>query len=144
MRWDSLGEFLALAVSLEHLGNKTGNNKALILGNALDKATERLLLENKSPARKLGQIDNRGSHFYLALYWANELAIQDEDKELKNYFEKLALALNVNEKKIASEFIAVQGNPVDTDGYYFVNDKLAEDAMRPSATFNSLLAELKS
>ena len=103
-----------------------------------------MLLENKSPARKLGQIDNRGSHFYLALYWANELAIQDEDKELKNYFEKLALALNVNEKKIASEFIAVQGNPVDTDGYYFVNDKLVEDSMRPSSTFNSLLAELKS
>ena len=141
LRWDSLGEFLALAVSLEHLGTKTGNNKALILGKTLDKATEKLLLENKSPARKLGQIDNRGSHFYLALYWANELVNQNEDNELKNSFQKLASALNVNEKEIASEFISAQGNPVDTDGYYFVNDDLVEKSMRPSLTFNRLLAE---
>ena len=144
LRWDSLGEFLALAVSLEHLGNKDANNKALILGRTLDVATERLLLENKSPARKLGQIDNRGSHFYLSLYWANELANQNEDVELKNTFEKLAVSLNKNEQNISDEFISAQGNPVDVDGYYFVDDVLAEKSMRPSATFNKLLSEFKN
>ncbi|MDG2370261.1 MAG: NADP-dependent isocitrate dehydrogenase [Flavobacteriales bacterium] len=144
LRWDSLGEFLALAVSLEHLGNKDANNKALILGRTLDVATERLLLENKSPARKLGQIDNRGSHFYLSLYWANELANQNEDVELKNTFEKLAVSLNKNEQNISDEFISAQGNPVDIDGYYFVDDVLAEKSMRPSATFNKLLSEFKN
>ena len=144
LRWDSLGEFLALAVSLEHLGNKNANNKALILGKTLDVATEKLLLENKSPARKLGQIDNRGSHFYLALYWANELANQNEDVELKNTFEKLALSLNKYEQNISNEFISAQGNPVDIDGYYFVDDVLAEKSMRPSATFNKVLSEFKN
>ena len=144
LRWDSLGEFLALAVSLEHLGNKNANNKALILGKTLDVATEKLLLENKSPARKLGQIDNRGSHFYLALYWANELANQNEDVELKNTFEKLALSLNKHEQNISNEFISAQGNPVDIDGYYFVDDVLAEKSMRPSATFNKVLSEFNN
>ncbi|MDB4710991.1 NADP-dependent isocitrate dehydrogenase, partial [Flavobacteriales bacterium] len=144
LRWDSLGEFLALAVSLEHLGNKNANNKALILGKTLDLATEKLLLENKSPARKLGQIDNRGSHFYLALYWANELANQNEDVELKNTFEKLALSLNKHEQNISNEFISAQGNPVEIDGYYFVDDVLAEKSMRPSATFNKVLSEFNN
>ena len=139
-----MGEFLALAVSLEHLGNRTSNERALILGKTLDKATERLLLENKSPARKLGQIDNRGSHFYLALYWATELVNQLENDELKNSFEKLAASLKLNEKEIASEFISAQGNPVDTGGYYFLNDELAEKSMRPSPTFNALLAEFNN
>jgi isocitrate dehydrogenase len=142
LRWDSLGEFLALAVSLEHLGNTTGNKKAFVLAQALDKATERLLLENKSPARRLGQIDNRGSHFYLALFWANELANQDSDQSLKASFEKIHADLLANANKVSEELIAAQGDPIDTAGYYSVDDQLTEKAMRPSETLNKILADI--
>jgi isocitrate dehydrogenase len=141
LRWDSLGEFLALAVSLEHLGTKNSNKKAILLSESLDKATEKLLLENKSPARKLGHIDNRGSHFYIALYWANELAIQDDDQELKEVFSNIYKQLNLNAQNIDKELISAQGNPVDIDGYYFADEKLSEDSMRPSSTLNKLLSE---
>ena len=142
LRWDSLGEFLALAVSLEHLGTKTSNKKALVLSEALDKATEKLLLENKSPARKLGQIDNRGSHFYIALYWADELAKQNDDKELKEEFTKIAKELSSEAKNIDHQLISAQGNPVDIDGYYFADEQLSEKAMRPSSCLNKLLSEI--
>ncbi len=142
LRWDSLGEFLALAVSLEHLADKDGNAKAQILAETLDKATEKLLLGNKSPSRKAGEIDNRGSHFYLAMYWAEELANQDKDAELKAEFAPIAEALASNESTIVDELINIQGKPVDIDGYYFADDNLASDAMRPSQTFNKVLAGL--
>ena len=142
LRWDSLGEFLALAVSLEHLGTKTSNKKALVLSEALDKATEKLLLENKSPARKLGQIDNRGSHFYIALYWADELAKQNDDKELKEEFTKIAKELSSEAENIDHQLISAQGNPVDIDGYYFADEQLSEKAMRPSSCLNKLLSEI--
>ena len=142
LRWDSLGEFLALAVSLEHLGTKTSNKKALVLSEALDKATEKLLLENKSPARKLGQIDNRGSHFYIALYWADELAKQNNDKELKEEFTKIAKELSSEAENIDHQLISAQGNPVDIDGYYFADEQLSEKAMRPSSCLNKLLSEI--
>jgi isocitrate dehydrogenase len=139
LRWDSLGEFLALAVSLEHLGDTFNNPKAKVLGTALDKATEKLLTENKSPSRRVGEIDNRGSHFYLALYWAQALAAQDDDTELKAHFAPLADQLAANEKKIAEELIAVQGSPVDIGGYYQPDEKKAVAAMRPSATLNEII-----
>ena len=142
LRCDSLCEFLALAVSLEHLGTKTSNKKALVLSEALDKATEKLLLENKSPARKLGQIDNRGSHFYIALYWADELAKQNDDKELKEEFTKIAKELSSEAENIDHQLISAQGNPVDIDGYYFADEQLSEKAMRPSSCLNKLLSEI--
>lgn len=139
LRWDSLGEFLALAVSLDHLGEKFDNPKARILGATLDDATCKLLAENKSPTRRLGGIDNRGSHFYLSLYWAEALANQDDDAELKAEFEPVAKALAENEEAIVAELIGVQGNPVDIGGYYRPDDAKAGDAMRPSGIWNSVL-----
>ena len=139
LRWDSLGEFLALAVSLDHLGEKTNNNKAKVIGEALDIATEKLLENRKSPARKLGQIDNRGSHFYIALYWAQALAEQNDDAELKSIFEPLAAELTNNEAVINEELIGVQGQAMNIDGYYLPDHSLASRAMRPSQTFNDCL-----
>lgn len=139
LRWDSLGEFLALAVSLEHLAETTGNEKARILGATLDEATEKFLANDKSPARKIGQIDNRGSHFFLSLYWAQALAAQNSDEELKSIFAPLAEELANNETKIIEELISVQGREVDIEGYYMPNVELASKAMRPSTTFNNAL-----
>ncbi len=139
LRWDSLGEFLALAVSLEHLGETFGNPKAKVLGAALDKATEKLLNENKSPTRRLGGIDNRGSHFYIALYWAEALAAQDDDAELKAHFAPIAEQLAANEQKIVDELNGVQGSPVDLGGYYQPDAAKASAAMRPSATLNGII-----
>ena len=139
LRWDSLGEFLALAVSLEDLGIKSGNNKAKILAKTLDEATGKLLDNNKSPSSRTGELDNRGSHFYLALYWAQALAEQTEDPELKAHFTPLANRLAENEQTIADEFKAVQGKPVDIGGYYVLDPVKAEAVMRPSATFNAAL-----
>lgn len=139
LRWDSLGEFLALAVSFEHLAKAFDQPMARILGQTLDAATARFLEENKSPTRKLGGIDNRGSHFYLALFWARELAAQTEDRQLQQPFRSLADNLEANEKLIIEELIEVQGNPVDIGGYYHPDDTRAEQAMRPSATFNQIL-----
>ncbi len=139
LRWDSLGEFLALAVSLEHLSNTTGNKKAKILADALDKATEQLLENNKSPARKLGQIDNRGSHFYLSLYWAKALSQQHDDLDLQNKFNEVYQSLANNESTIADELINAQGQAVDVNGYYYPNDQIAAKAMQPSDTLNSII-----
>lgn len=139
LRWDSLGEFLALAVSLDHLGENFDNPKARILGATLDDATCKLLAENKSPTRRLGGNDNRGSHFYLSLFWAEALAAQNDDAELKAEFEPLAKSLAENEEAIVAELIGVQGNPVDIDGYYRPSDEKAGDAMRPSGIWNALL-----
>lgn len=143
LRWDSLGEFLALAASLEHLGEQYGNAKAKILASALDKATGQFLDNNKSPARKVGGIDNRGSHFYLATYWAQALAEQGEDAAIAQLFAPLAKALADNEEKIVAELGAVQGKPVDIGGYYFANPEAASQVMRPSATLNAAIASLK-
>lgn len=142
LRWDSLGEFLALGVSLEHLGQTLNNDKALVLADALDQATEKFLETDKSPARKVGQIDNRGSHFYLALYWAQALAAQDKNAELKAKFTDIASELTSNEEKINSELIAAQGKSQDIGGYYKPDFDKTEKAMRPSETFNSILAKL--
>ena len=140
LRWDSLGEFLALAVSLEDLGLKTGNDQAKILAKTLDAATGKLLDNNKNPSPKTGQLDNRGSQFYLAMYWAQELAAQTEDKALQARFVTLAKTLSDNEQKIVAEFSAVQGNPVDIGGYYLADTAKCEAVMRPSATLNAALA----
>jgi isocitrate dehydrogenase len=142
LRWDSLGEFLALAASLEHLANVTGNKRAKILADTLDQANARFLESDKSPKRKVGQLDNRGSHFYLAMYWADALAAQDEDPELKERFAKLAKVLHDNEAKIVAELNGVQGKPVDIGGYYRPDPEKTARAMRPSATFNAALAAL--
>ncbi len=142
LRWDSLGEFLALAVSLEHLSEKDNNSKAKVLADTLDAATGTFLLEDKSPARKIGQIDNRGSHFYLATYWAQEVAKQTEDLDLAAAFKPLAELLTSNEAKIVEELNAVQGSACDIDGYYSVDDAKAEASMRPSNTLNEALASL--
>ena len=139
LRWDSLGEFLALAVSLEHLGETFDNAKAKLLGKTLDLATEKLLMEGKSPTRRLGGNDNRGSHFYLAFYWAEALAAQDEDADLKAEFAPLAEKLAASEQAIHDELIAVQGNPVDIGGYYQPDDAKADPAMRASATLNGII-----
>ena len=139
LRWDSLGEFLALAVSLEELGIKTGNAKAKLLAKTLDEATGKLLDENKSPSRRTGELDNRGSQFYLALYWAQALAAQSEDKDLATKFGPLAKSLAENEQKIVDELKAVQGKPVDIGGYYLADQAKVTAVMRPSATLNSLL-----
>ena len=142
LRWDSLGEFLALAVSLEETGIKTDNVKAKLLGKTLDAATGKLLDNNKSPSRRTGELDNRGSHFYLALYWAQELAAQTEDADLQAQFTPLAKQLKDNEEAILAELAEVQGKPVDIGGYYRSNPELTSKAMRPSATFNAALAAL--
>lgn len=142
LRWDSLGEFLALAASLEHLAQRTDNQRAQILADALDKATAKFLENDKSPARKLGQIDNRGSHFYLGMYWAEALAAQTQDADLAARMGKLASFLNDNEAKIVDELNGVQGNAVEIGGYYQPNSELVSKAMRPSATLNEALANL--
>jgi isocitrate dehydrogenase len=139
LRWDSLGEFLALAASLEHLSNTAGNTKAHVLADTLDKATGIFLDNNKSPSRKVGELDVRGSHFYLMLYWAQALAKQNDNIELKSHFETLAKTLLDNEVQIISELNAVQGNPVELNGYYFADEQLESQAMRPSATLNSVV-----
>ena len=139
LRWDSLGEFLALGVSLEHFAEKDGNTKAAVLSRTLDDATSKFLENDKSPTRRLGGIDNRGSHFYLAMYWAKELANQNDDADLKATFAPLAEALSSNENTIVEELIAVQGKPADIGGYYFMNDALASAIMRPSTTLNNAI-----
>ncbi|HEX5110420.1 MAG TPA: NADP-dependent isocitrate dehydrogenase [Vicinamibacterales bacterium] len=139
LRWDSLGEFLALAVSLEDLGTKTGNSKALVLAHALDQANGRILENDKSPQRKVGEIDNRGSHFYLAMYWARALADQTADPELQKTFAPVAERLERSESAILAELNGVQGNPVDIAGYYHPSPEAASRAMRPSATFNAVI-----
>lgn len=139
LRWDSLGEFLALAVSLEHLAQKTGNKKAQVLADTLDKATEELLLNDKSPKRKAGELDNRGSHFYIAKYWAEALSEQDGDKELKAQFAPVAKALNDNESTILAELASGAGKAVDIDGYYFADSAKVAGAMRPSKTLNGII-----
>ena len=144
LRWDSLGEFLALAESFRHLGQTTENRKALVLAEALDKATGTLLDENKSPARRVGQIDNRGSHFYLALFWAEELAKQTDDAELAGRFGELAANLRAQEATIAEELIAVQGSPADIGGYFRPDEEKASAVMRPSRTFTAALESLSA
>ena len=140
LRWDSLGEFFALAASFEHLAETQSHARAKILAETLDAATGQLLEHDRSPARKVGGLDNRGSHFYLALYWAQALAAQDKDAELKKIFTPVAAALAANEEKIVAELAAVQGQPADIGGYYLPDDTKASAAMRPSATFNQILA----
>lgn len=139
LRWDSLGEFLALAVSFEHMFNTTGNKKAKVLAETLDAATEKFLENDKSPARKVGEIDNRGSHFFLTLYWAQALAAQNNDAELKAKFTPIAEALTSNEDKINSELIGAQGSKVNIGGYYKPNPELVTKAMRPSETLNHII-----
>jgi isocitrate dehydrogenase len=139
LRWDSLGEFLALAVSLEDIGDKTSNPKVKILARTLDEATGALLENNKSPSPRTGELDNRGSQFYLAMYWAQALAAQTEDKELQAHFAPIAKALTDNEQKIIAELKAVQGKPVDIGGYYMTDPGKCDVVMRPSATFNDIL-----
>jgi isocitrate dehydrogenase len=142
LRWDSLGEFLALAVSFEHLATTTGNARAQVLADTLDRATGTFLLENKSPSRRTGELDNRGSHFYLAKFWAQELAKQTEDAELAAAFTAVAEALTSNEDTIIAELLAVQGSPVDIGGYYLPDVTKIAAVMRPSAKFNEVLAAL--
>jgi len=139
LRWDSLGEFLALAVSLEHLSEATNNKKAKVLADTLDAATEKLLENKKGPSRKAGELDNRGSHFYLAMYWAQELTAQNEDMELKNEFASIAEELTTNETLIVDELNKIQGAPVNIDGYYEPNETLVSQAMRPSKTLNKII-----
>lgn len=139
LRWDSLGEFLALAVSLDHFAEVNDNAKARVLGETLDEATEKLLENKKGPSRKVNELDNRGSHFYLALYWAEALANQDKDADLKEEFTSIYNALSSKEDQIVAELINCQGEPVDIEGYYFPNETLTSSAMRPSKTLNSIL-----
>ncbi|MEH6704227.1 MAG: NADP-dependent isocitrate dehydrogenase [Galbibacter orientalis] len=142
LRWDSLGEFLALAVSLEHYGNVNNNSKAKVLATTLDEATGKFLEEDKSPSRKVGELDSRGSHFYLGLYWAQALAKQTEDAELKEAFTPIAAELTEKEALIIKELNEAQGKPVNIDGYYMPNVEKTKQAMQPSATFNSILAKI--
>src|SRR5690606_32219141 len=142
LRWDSLGEFLALAASLEHVSQRWLNSSAPVLARALDEANGRILDENRSPARKVGEIDNRGSHFYLALYWAQALASQDEDPALKAGSAPLATALAANEAMILGERTGAQGRAVDIGGYYRPDMLKTTAAMRPSPTFNAALQSL--
>jgi isocitrate dehydrogenase len=142
LRWDSLGEFLALAASLEHFSTVTGNTKAKVLADTLDQATGKFLDSNKSPSRKVGELDNRGSHFYLAMYWAEALAAQSGDAELQAEFAPLSKVLQENEAKIVGELNDAQGPAMDIGGYYLPNVELGSRAMRPSATFNAALAML--
>ena len=144
LRWDSLGEFLALSVSLEHLAEADSNPKAKVLGETLDAATGKFLLNDKSPSRKCGELDNRGSHFYLAMYWAQELAGQNDDASLKSAFTELSQQLSENEAKIVAELNEVQGKPMDIGGYYNPNDTLGAEAMRPSQTLNRILESFKA
>ena len=139
LRWDSLGEFLALAVSLEHFGLVNSNPKASVLAEALDIATEKFLDEKKSPSRRVNELDNRGSHYYLTLYWAQALAAQSKDTELKSEFMTIASSLTENEETIVNELISIQGNTVETDGYYLPNPEKTNNAMRPSATLNKII-----
>jgi isocitrate dehydrogenase len=138
LRWDSLGEFLALAVSLDHLGNTTNNSKATILGNTLDDATDKLLDNKKGPSRRVNELDNRGSHFYIAMYWAEALANSD-DTDLKAKFTQVAKDLLAKESTILTELNNAQGSAVNIDGYYEPNEKLTTDAMRPSQTLNAII-----
>jgi isocitrate dehydrogenase len=142
LRWDSLGEFLALAASLEHMAERHDNAAARVLADALDVANGSFLDNNRSPSRKAGELDNRGSHFYLALYWAQALAAQDADPALRAKFAPLAAALADNEAKIVGELNGVQGRPVDMQGYYHPDLALLGEAMRPSPTFNAALQAL--
>jgi isocitrate dehydrogenase len=142
LRWDSLGEFFALAASFEHLAGHAGNRGAQVLADTLDRATGTFLENDKSPTRRLGGIDNRGSHFYLALYWAQELAAQTEDSDLAAAFKPLAETLAAKEQQIVDELLAVQGGPADIGGYYRPDAEKATGVMRPSATFNEALASL--
>src|SRR5690606_25861187 len=143
LRWDSLGEFLALAVSLDHYAEVNHNEKARILGETLDEATEKLLENKKGPSRKVGELDNRGSHFYLALYWAEALAKQTKDETLKTLFSPIANQLKQNENEIINALNTIQGKPVYIGGYYYPEEKLVSQAMRPNELFNSILAHLK-
>jgi len=142
LRWDSLGEFLALAVSIEHLAERFEQPRAKVIADALDAGTTQYLMNNKSPSRKVNELDNRGSHFYLALYWAEALAAQDEDAELKARFEKAAKVLADNEKTIVDELNAAQGDAQDLGGYFWPSEERADEAMRPSATLNKIIAEI--
>jgi isocitrate dehydrogenase len=142
LRWDSLGEFLALAVSFEMLAEKTGNTRAKLLADTLDRATGSVLEEGRSPSRRVGELDNRGSHFYLALYWARELAGQTEDAELAAKFGPVAERLAAAEDQIVAELNDAQGAPVDVGGYFNPDADKASAAMRPSATLNEALAEI--
>jgi len=142
LRWDSLGEFLAIAVSLEHLAEKDNNNKAKVLSETLDNATEKLLLNRKSPSRKVNELDNRGSHFYLAMYWAQELAGQTKNTELKELFTYVSSKLTASESSIVNEMNSVQGKAIDLGGYYQPNDEKASAAMRPSPTFNGIISSI--
>jgi len=139
LRWDSLGEFLALGVSLEDLGHKTNNQKALILAEALNEATGKFLDHNRSPLRSVGEVDNRGSHFYLALYWAEALAEQDKDADLKAIFTDVATKLEEGRSKVVDELSAAQGKAYDIGGYYHPDQEKATKAMRPSATLNAII-----
>ena len=141
LRWDSLGEFLALGASFDDLGNKTDDARARLLAKTLDAATGKLLDENKSPSRRTGELDNRGSQFYLSMYWAQELAAQTEDAELAAKFAPLAQSLAANEAKIVAELAAAQGHPADIGGYYQPDPEKTSAVMRPSATFNAALAQ---
>jgi isocitrate dehydrogenase len=142
LRWDSLGEFLALAVSLDHLGDKYDNKGAKILGAALDDATTEYLMQNKSPSRKVNELDNRGSHFYLAMFWAKALSEQKGDAELASHFKAAHAKMAAAEDKIVAELNEVQGQAMDIGGYYFPDEKKVAEAMRPSATLNAILAEI--
>ncbi|MBA3849615.1 MAG: isocitrate dehydrogenase, partial [Opitutus sp.] len=142
LRWDSLGEFFALAASFEHLSIVEKHARAKVLADTLDTANGKFLENDKSPGRKLGTIDNRGSHFYLALYWAEALATQHVDEELHRLFVPVYAELAASEEQIVKELLAVQGKPADVGGYYQPDDRLASAALRPSATFNSILAAL--
>ncbi|HEU0126628.1 MAG TPA: NADP-dependent isocitrate dehydrogenase, partial [Flavobacterium sp.] len=143
LRWDSLGEFLALGASLEHLGQTLDNSKAIVLSETLDQANDKFLANDKSPARKVGQIDNRGSHFYLAFYWAQALAAQTKDAELKTIFTPIAAEFEANEAKIDAELIGAQGKAQNIGGYYQPTPELVSKAMRPSETFNAIVAKIK-
>ena len=144
LRWDSLGEFLALAVALDHLSERHNNPQAKILADTLDDATEKFLLNKKSPSRKVGELDNRGSHFYLAMYWAQGLVAQTNDTKLSNRFTDFAKQLTENEEKIVMELNNAQGSAIDLEGYYYPNDSLSAKAMRPSATLNNILQSIKA
>jgi isocitrate dehydrogenase len=142
LRWDSLGEFLALAVSLEHLAAANDNPKAALLGRTLDDATDLFLRNDKSPSRKVHELDNRGSHFYLALYWAQALAEQTDDADLQAAFAPVAAELASNEESIVREMIDVQGPAADLGGYYLLDEEKTSAVMRPSSTFNAIIAKL--
>jgi isocitrate dehydrogenase len=144
LRWDSLGEFLALAVSFELLAEKSGNGRAKILADTLDRATGSVLEQRRSPMRRVGELDNRGSHFYLALYWAQELAAQTDDPELAERFKLVADRLAADEATIVEELSVSQGKPVEIGGYYHPDLELVTAAMRPSATLNAALEALSS